>query len=90
MIKSRKASASKRSHKSEHSSVEEESEEKWAQKRKKKAGKFVRELQEITEKVQNNSSTLEECKTMFQELIVVKKFLCLPPSIMKASVEKGR
>ena len=48
--------------------------------KRKKSEKFVREeLQGIKEEVQNNSSTLGECKTMLQELIVVNKFLSLPP-----------
>lgn len=64
--------------------MEEESEvAKWAPK-KKKADKFVRpELHEIKEEVENNSSTLQGCKTMLQELIVVNKFLSLPPSVIK-------
>ena len=65
---------------------EESEEEKWAPK-KKKAGKFIKEaLVEIKEETsvlreeaQSNSSTLEECKTMLQELMVVNKFLSLPP-----------
>ena len=52
--------------------------------KRKKSEKFVREeLQGIKEEVQNNSSTLGECKTMLQELIVVNKFLSLPPSVIK-------
>ena len=82
--KSRKASSSKKSHESEQNSIGEDSEEeKWAPK-KKKSEKFVREeLQGIKEEVQNNSSTLGECKTMLQELIVVNKFLSLPLSVIK-------
>ena len=55
--------------------------------KKKKADKFVKqEVKEIKEEtsmlreeLQNNSSTLDECKTRLQELIVVNKFLPLPP-----------
>ena len=36
-----------------------------------------------TEELQNNSFTLDECKTMLQELIVVNKFLPLPPCVIK-------
>ena len=62
---------------------EESEEEKWAPK-KKKADQFAREeLHKIKEEVENNSSSLEECKTMLQELIVVNKFLSLPPSVIK-------
>lgn len=47
----------------------------------------MKELKEETsllrEEVQNNSSTLDECKTMLQELIVVNKFLPLPPCVIK-------
>ena len=61
--------------------MEEESEdEKWAP-RKKKAGTLIKEaLKEMKEETsvlregaQSNSSTLEECKTMLQELMVVNK-----------------
>lgn len=70
--------------------MEEESEEKWAPK-KKKAGKFIKEALEemkeetsvLREEAQSNSSTLEECKTMLQELMVVNKFISLPPSVFK-------
>ena len=70
--------------------MEEESEEKWAPK-KKKAGKFIKEALEemkeetsvLREEAQSNSSTLEECKTMLQELMVVNKFISLPPSVIK-------
>ena len=37
----------------------------------------------LREELQNNSSTLDECKTMLQELIVVNKFLLLPPCVIK-------
>ena len=37
----------------------------------------------LREELQNNSSTLDECKTMLQELIVVNKFLPLPPCVIK-------
>ena len=40
-------------------------------------------LQDMREEVQNNSSSLEECKTMLKELMVVNKFLSLPPSVIK-------
>ncbi|CAH3171616.1 unnamed protein product, partial [Porites lobata] len=77
-------------HESEPSSEEEFGREKCAPK-KKKADKFVKqEVKEINEEtsmlreeLQNNSSTLDECKTMLQELIVVNKFLPLPPCLIK-------
>ena len=37
----------------------------------------------LKEELQNNSSTLDECKTMLQELIVVNKFLPLPHWVIK-------
>ena len=69
---------------------EESEEEKWAPK-KKKAGTHIKEALEemkeetsvLREEAQSNSSTLEECKTMLQELIVVNKFISLPPSVIK-------
>ena len=47
----------------------------------------MKEIKEETsmlrEELQNNSSTLDECKTRLQELIVVNKFLPLPPCVIK-------
>ena len=37
----------------------------------------------MREELQNNGSTLDECKTMLQELIVVNKFLPLPTCVIK-------
>lgn len=68
---------------------EESEEEKWPPK-KKKTIKFIKEALEemkdgtnvLREEAQSNSSTLEECKTMLQELMVVNKFISLPPVLL--------